>query len=252
MMARHALATLLPFMLLQACAGPGRTTVDTAPDVELWTVPLILQRLDLPTLPAALTAAGDLSIRSPLYTGGAAMRLKHRANDSMLVSLAVPGLGIEAARLLVTPDSFFLYNRLERSVTVGTEDLLPAMFNVAEAMRRMLGLIRPDGKKAWELVETADGLVLRDADRREQWIIDPALGRVLSYERRLPSGRLAEGLYFAEFVPVDGELYPKRVTYRNPVQSTNGLIHFRSLEFADEVSSMALGAPDGVTRIVVE
>ena len=251
-MARYALAALVLVMLLQACSGPNRTAVDTAADADRWTVASILKRLELPDPPAAIIAAGDLSIQSPLYTGGAAMRLKHRAADSMLVSLAVRGLGIEAARLLVTPDSFFLYNRLEGVVTAGVDDFLPAMFSAAAAMRRMLGLIRPDGETAWELVETADGIVLRDADRREQWIVDPVLGRVLSFEHKLPSGQLAEGLYFADFVPIDGELYPRRVTYRSPLQSTNGMIQFSSLQFVDDVSSMALGAPGDVTRTLVE
>lgn len=253
-MTRYAIAAVLLASLLQACATPKPVAVDIDSSEATWTIESILQRLELPEPPAAISAVADLSIQSPLYTGGSAVHLKHRINDSILVAFTVRGLGLEAARLLVTPDSFFLYNRLEQSVTVGSsrDELVPAMFSPEDAMRRMLGLIKPDEQTPWALSETPDGIVLRDAEQQEQWIIDPSIGRVVSYERSLASGQLAEAIYFSDFAAVDSVLYPRRVVYRNPPQATNGLLQIRSITFSDDVASLALGAPPDAKRMVLE
>lgn len=253
-MSRHVTAAVLLVVVLQACSGPNRATVDADSNDAVWTATSIIDRIVLPEPPGAITATADLSIQSPLYTGNVTVHIRHRAGDSMLVAFAVRGLGIEAARLLITPDSFFLYNRIEREITAGasTNALLPAIFSPADAMIRLLGLIKPDKQNAWKLTETSDGIVLRDAENHEQWIIDPSIGRVLSYERAVPSGQLAEGLYFAEFGPVGNALYPKRVTYRSPLRATNGLLQFRLLDFTDDVSGMALRAPEGIKHTILE
>lgn len=240
--------------ILQACTGPTRMTTDSNDPAGIMSVESVIDQIVLPEPPEALTATADLSIQSPLYTGGTTAHLKHRLGDSILVSLTVRGLGIEAARLLVTSDSFFLYNRIDKELTVGstTTDLLPDIFSPQDAMRRMLGLIKPDDMVAWELLETADGHVLRNSENGEQWIIDLSRGRVVSYERSLPSGQLAEALYFAEFESVDGVLYPKRVTYRSPLMATSGLLQFRSLNLSKDIPELALRVPTDVKRIIVE
>lgn len=247
-------AILAMAWILQACAGPSRMTTETNDLARIVTAESVIDQIVLPEPPAALTATADLSIESPLYSGGATAHLKHRLGDSILVSFTVRGLGIEAARLLVTADSFFLYNRIEKELTVGTSttDLLPDMFSPKDAMHRMLGLIKPDDQVDWEHVETGDGSVLHNSESGEQWIVDLSLGRVVSYERSLPSGQLAEALYFAEFEAVGSEQYPKRVTYRSPLMATSGLLQFRSVNFTEDIPEMTLVVPTDVKRIIVE
>ena len=236
--------------LLMACAGPERTTTAPSDSGIKLTASEIIQRINLPSTPSSMSATADLSFQSPLYKGSATAKLQHRLGDSILVSLSVKGLGIQIARLLVTSDSFFLYNRIDREITTGANnrELLPELFHTRDAMSRLLGLIKPEESIDWEVLETPSGAILNDPDRNTQWIIDPEVWRVISFERYLPSGDLAEALHFADFDTFGDTLYPKRVTYRNPLTNTVGILHFRSLLTNLDITNLSLNPPAGTKR----
>ena len=239
-------------VLLSACTTTGTTVRegDLTPTADAGlTLPLVL-----PELPKVLTATADLSLQSPLFTGTVTAHLKHRVHDSILVSFSLKGFGLEAARLLVTQDSFFVHDRIERTLTVGSHaaDLVPDLFKPSAAMGRLLGLIQPRADLNWTIINSQDGIVLQDSTAQEQWIIDPALGRVVSLERSTDDSQMAEALYFADFAAFGEIVLPTRVTYRNPLNETSGQVYFRSVDTTSDIDDLSLGAPPGLERIELQ
>ena len=225
------------------------TTDNAAPLVSM-DADDIIARIEANPVPSSVRATADLSLQSPLYSGSMTARITHRREDSLMVTLAARGLGIEAGRLLVTQDSFFLFNRLAGEVTVGTgTDFLPGFFGTHEAMVRLLGLLVPNSSVAWDVQMTEYGYLLHDASSGLDYTVDTDTWRVISMERRLPSGQLAESMHYGEFSPFGDGLYPQRVTYRSPVTQITAQLYIRRLTFDRDIHSLRLGAPPGVKRV---
>ncbi len=247
---RTPIVLLLAICAVASCVRtrPAPTGVNVPP-VNM-DAAAIIARIQAHPVPSSMRAVADLSLQSPFYLGSMTARLSHRRGDSLLVTLAARGLGIQAGRLLVTRDSFFFYNRLAREVTEGAGgDLLPGLFGVENAMVRLLGLIVPDPVAAWEVQVSGTGYLLQDTVRGLAYHVDANRWRVITMEDRLPSGELVETLHFSEFSPFDGVSYPRRITYHNRFADTAAQLYIRSLVFKGEIGSMRLDVPPDAVRV---
>ena len=204
----------------------------------------------------SFAARADLSVRSPAFSGRATARIKHRRNDSLLVMLRSATLGIEAARILSTPDSFFYYNRIAKQLTYGSADdasqFLPGFLAGEEIFPQLLGMLSPESGAGWTLDADTTHYSLRDEASGRRYIIDPAIWRVIHYEHRLPSGALVEAITFADFFTVSGVYVPRRIIMRRPMAQTNAALYYRELALNPPALDLSLRAPRDVKRAPAE
>lgn len=66
----------------------------------------------------SFAAKANVSVNSPTQSLRFGSVIDHRKGDSLYMNVKVT-LGIEAARALVTPDSFFVYDRLKKKLYFG-------------------------------------------------------------------------------------------------------------------------------------
>lgn len=255
------LAPLLLTLLLFAagCAGtrPAADLPTALPDAYPYHSAAQIRQLILDDVDSlrAFQARASLALRTPEQSGQFSADVRNRRNDSLYLSIS-PGLGIEAARALVTPDSFFLYDRIKNRLTYGSlvaaEAFLPGPLAGDDVFRNLLGLVAPEPDVAWQVEAEDDRYVLTDPAGLRTYVVDPALWRVVRYEERTPTGELVEERTFSEFDRFDGVYLPRRVAFRRPLDDTSASLYYRSLalnpgplSFDLRVSSKAERVPAG-------
>ncbi len=243
-------AALVILLILAGCAG-SRPALDPAAPVEAYELEEVMDRIWVHTLPATLRARGDLSMKTPLYSGTLTAEISHRRADSLLMIFRVRGFGIEGGRLLVTPDSLFFYDRFAQTLRIAGSDhpALPALFSVQHAIEQMLGYVRPIPGTPLQLESTQDGFVLTDSLLHRTYTIDPVHWRTIQMTQYDTSGTLLEALHFHDFFAVGEAFFPRQIIYRNPARDMNAILHYRSLSVNEPIASMSLGLPDNVDRV---
>jgi len=258
MRSTRSLLVLLLFTLLTGagCAGtrklaPRPTALpDAFPN---HTAAQIQERLHLsPDTLFAFTANASISVSSPTNSGQFNARIDHRRNDSLYLSIRVT-LGIEAARALVTADSFFVYDRIQKQLIYGsldyTANLLPAPFASTDLFPNLLGLLTPDPLIAWRVRADSSSYYLEDPAGRYAYTVDPALWRVIRYEERSASGMIIETRDYSEFDRFQNLYLPRRIIFRRPQEDTVASIYYRSLDLNPPALSFDLRLREGVRRI---
>ena len=181
----------------------------------------------------AFTGRGNLTFESPKMNGRFSATVNARRGDSLYMSLS-PGLGIEAGRLLITPDSIFLYNRIERELTTGSLDeaggLLAMPLEGETLFRNMIGFVVPEADVRWTVAADSATYVLRSPDGTRAYTIDPALWRVVRYEERTRDGDLLEERLFSTFDVIEGVYIPRRVVFRRPDDEVLAAFYYRDLD----------------------
>ena len=189
---------------------------------------LILQPTD--TL-RAFEAAAQLSLESPQRSGNFGATVRARRGDSLY--LGVSSFGIEGARALVTPDSFFVYNRLGNDVTFGAladaGGQLPAPLVTGDVFENLLGILAPESGTDWTVAADSNRYVLEAPSGRRTYTIDPALWRVVRYTERAPDGALVEERVFSDFDRIGGFFLPRRVLLRRPADDAFASLYYREL-----------------------
>jgi len=183
-----------------------------------------------------------------------AQMLVHR-QDSLYMSIRVT-FGIEAARTLVTPDSFFVYDRINKQLVFGpisyAQGFLPPPLLFGSFFPNLLGLIGPDPGIDWQVEADSARYYLRDPARLRMYVVDPVLWRVIRYEEKDASGTIIEDRTYTEFETVDGVIIPRRLVFRRPPDNAFASIHYRELEFNPAKPSFHLRVGNGVTPVPVQ
>ncbi|MEM1125310.1 MAG: DUF4292 domain-containing protein [Bacteroidota bacterium] len=199
------------------------------------------------------SARARLSINSPAQKGSFSSSIQHRRADSLYMSLS-PGLGIEAARALITPDSFFVYDRINSRVIYGDFALVTAFFPISgeDLFQNMLGLVQPPRDPTWALTNDSTYYYLRAPDGTERYTIDPALWRVVRYEQRRPDGTLLEDRAYLEFDQFEGLFLPRRLVLRRPEDASTASIYYRDVNLNPRSYRFALDVRSSATWIPAE
>ena len=212
-------------------------------------------RLGVTDTLASFQGKASLALRSRELSGNVTARVEHRRQDSLYMSLTAT-LGIEAARMLVTPDSFFVYDRLNKTLNYGSMDyaegVLPATLTGDNVFPNLLGLLVPETDVAWQLDADTAYYHLRDEDGRRHYIIDPTVWRVVRYEERTAQGKLIESRNFAEYDVFDGVFVPRRIILRRPMDDTSISMYYRELTLNPPALSMTLRVGDSVERVLID
>lgn len=259
-----SLRAVLPALLgaglfLAGCAGPRATADRGADRVEGFpehSLSEIGQRLTFPFADTlhAFRSKARLALRSPAQNGSFSADLRYRQHDSLYMSIS-PGFGVEAARVLVTPDSFFVYDRIKKELAVGARALIDTFFPLPpeeEVFRSLLGLLSPPAGVKWDLRADDTYYYLTSPDEREQYTVDPSLWRVVRYARRTAGGAVEEERVYAEFDTVGSVLLPRRIVLRRPQDQTNAVIFYRDLSLNPAALSFDLDVKHPVEHVRVE
>ncbi len=248
--------TLLPLALLgmllaAGCSGtrPRATLPTELPSVfPSHTAAQILENLALnPDTLRALSARANVSMELPENTGSFTAHMQARRDDSLFMSVRVT-FGIEAARALVTPDSFFLYDRINKRLVFGpieyATDFLPAPLVQEDLLPNLLGLITPDPDAPWQVSADSALYFLHDPNRGVTLTVDPILWRVVRYEIRDPEGTIIEERDYTDFDRFQDLYLPRRIVYRRPLEKTYASLFYRDLTLnpANLVLTLDVGA----------
>lgn len=201
---------------------------------------------------SGFTAEGRLAVDAPQRSGQFNAEVRQRRNDSLYMSIS-PGFGVEAARMLVTPDSFFVYDRINQQLTYGTVELaqrhLPLPLTSEEVFENMLGILAPDPSVSWQIEADDRYYYLTDAAGQRRYTIDPNRWRVIRYEERTPGGTLIEAREFSEFDTFGDVTLPRRLTLRRPLDEASASLFYQNLTLNPKNLSFELGVGRDVPRV---
>jgi Domain of unknown function (DUF4292) len=222
-------------LALAGCSGPRSTAIDPLESGFPFHSLDQIQTALADARPAAIhsyRAETALSVRSPAQSGSFSADIVHRENDSLLISVS-PGFGIVAVRALITPDSVFVHDRINRELTYGSildvGHFMPLPADPAGLYQAMLGLLTPELTIAWVLSNAAGLYVLKSPDGRRAYTVDPQSWRVVRYEERNGEGGLIEERTFSQFERYTDGYLPRRLTFRRPNDDTAASLYYRKL-----------------------
>lgn len=230
------LFSLLFLLLAAGCSGP---LVREAPEAD---APAGFPHHSAEEVLAHLAAGADtllafssqsrLELEAPDRSVSASATLRQRAADTLWASLQGP-LGIEGARVLLTPDSVKAHDKIRGRLYVGPLEAiaayLPGPASTRDLFEALLGLLRPEATTAWALRAGPRYYHLTDAAGRRVYTIDPALWRVVRYTALGPGGATVEERTYSEFDLVGGVVVPRRVVLRSPAEGVTVRIEHRRL-----------------------
>lgn len=247
-------AVLSAVILLNGCASKRAAIEREIPEAFPYhTVDQILFNLQTTEDPVdSYRAKAAISIKTADDGGQFSAEMHARRNDSLYVSIS-PGLGIEAARALVTPDSFYFYDRIKNRLVYGSLEesagILPRPFASRNLFENLLGLIVPSADIQWEVSADTSYYYLRDVDGTMTYAVDPAFWRVVRFEERLPNGVLVERRTFDEFDEFDDLVLPRRVRFERPTEDQRASIYYRDLTLNPDRLSFDLRVRDSAERV---
>lgn len=200
------------------------------------------------------TAKANISVRSPRESLSFSSNISHRRADSLYMSIK-PALGIEAGRALVTPDSFFVYDRIKKKLYYGDIDnageYLPGPISRQHVFGNLLGL--PDLiARNYTVASDSSHYFLMDSVNLETYTVDPRIWRVVRYERFSDSGDVVEAMDYANFDKLDGLVLPRKVTYVHNEDGRSASIFYRSIDLNPERLDMNFEVSDSATQIPVQ
>ncbi len=195
---------------------------------------------------------GDIAVTSPKQNGRFGMRMV-ASRDGFLYLTVRPGFGIEAARVLVRPDSFFVHNRIDKTLTLGSMDdaqaALPVPITSEEGFATVTGTLVPPSGAGWTVSADSALYYLRSADGRQVVTVDPALWRVVRTVAYDDGGALVEERRFDRFADVGGHTLARRVVLIRPVDQIQATLLYREVEVNPaDAPPRALAVGAGVKR----
>ncbi|MEZ4698766.1 MAG: DUF4292 domain-containing protein [Rhodothermales bacterium] len=236
------------------CSGARKTIEESSGDFPHHSMTEIQSALALaqPTTVKAYHAETALSVRSPVQSGSFSADIQHRQNDSLLISVS-PGFGIVAVRALITRDSVFIHDRINRELSYGSildvGRFLPLPADPAALYSAMLGMLMPESNIPWVLSNAGGYYIFKQPDGRRSFTIDPQLWHVVRYEERDSDGGLVEERTFSEFERYTDGYLPRRLTFRRPGDETAASLYYRKLTLNPTDLRFDFRVSDSVRRI---
>ncbi len=190
----------------------------------------------------AFKSRARVKIRTPELKRNVTVRFWQRQSDSLYASVHAT-LGIEAARTLVTPDSFYVYDRFNRRLLYGplayAGTYLPTPASADEMFANLTGILYPQADLDWTVEADSASYTLRDATGTFTYEINPAFWRVTRFEARTASGELLDERAFYDFEEVDGVVIPRRIRFNRPLDNSEVTLHHQRIKLNPDALSFA-------------
>ena len=243
--------------MVSSCAGPRPSDVDAElPSLfPHHSADQVMNMLGpVPASIGGLYAKTSIRVQSPDQHGGFNANIFHRRDDSLYMSVRA-ALGIEAARALVTVDSFFVYDRIKKKLYFGHLDQadghLPIPVSTRGIMGDLLGFLIPDRTVIWDISADSDKYYLSNPQTGETYTIDPSIWRVTDYVRS-DNDRILEYRRYSDFKRMDTFVIPQRIEFGHPENSTLASVRYRRVDINPERLDFNFRVSDSAQRIPVE
>lgn len=246
-------AVILALLLTGCSSADSSRDRDTPTAFPNHTVQQMHQRIAAPTdTLLSYSAQARLVVDSPQQSGQFSATVRQRRNDSLYMSVS-PGFGVEAARMLVTADSFFVYDRINQRLAYGSvqaaQQRMPLPITNEAVFENMIGILSPDPSVSWQVEADDQYYYLTDPSGQRTYTIDPSIWRVTRYEERTPGGNLNEVREFAEYSTFGGVSLPRRLTLRRPNDDASASLYYEELTLNPGSLSFDLRVGNGVQRV---
>lgn len=190
----------------------------------------------LPPFPTSLDNVqleAKVAVASPELEGQITALVNIKRGDSVYASIKFP-LGIEGARVLITKDSAFTYDRLQNTVFRASRDhmkeVLPGAFLELDMLETLLGFVSPAPEIPWRKENDDTRYYLYSPGDNVRYTIDPVKWRVEQVQYRNPNGVVVEQRWYQDFKVVSGIEIPQRVILVQSEESTRLLINLVNLK----------------------
>jgi hypothetical protein len=187
-----------------------------------------------------LETKSRMRFETPTENRSVNLEIKYRRADSLLVKAKVT-LGIEAVRSLITPDSFFVYDRLSKRLYEGAVDqayrLLPTPGPLDEMFESIAGLIQVEQEEDWRISHDSLYYYLSTPDRTTMLTVDPRLWRVVRLEDKTSTGDLIERRTFEDFDRFGEFVVPRRIEVERPLVGEHYQVYHRAVQVNPEPMS---------------
>ena len=235
-------------------SNPARTSSGSLPDrFPHHTAADILERL--PAYPASMNrlyAEARIALSSPEESGRFTAKIDYLHPESLLVRVTFP-LGVEGARVLVTADSAWVYDRIEKVVWTGSPErvaeMLPGAVAGLHLVELAMGFEQPNRDGSWHVDTDSTLYLLTSTDRRLRYTIDPSLWRVVAIKEWDAEGTLLEQRWYSDFTEVQGETLPRRMALSRPSENMRISMAWHRVELQPEHLTFALKATSEAQRI---
>ena len=248
---------LVSVSLLSACGS-------SAPVIEEGTLPDAFPNHSPTDIRQAVQRTADtltafdsevrMQLNSPTQDRSFRATLRQRRADSLWMDVRGP-LGINAARMLVTPDSFYVHNRIDDELAVGpvesAQQVLPVPVSSETLFQNLLGLLVPPNGADWSLRHDDALYHLEDDEGRYTYSVDPSIWRVVRFVERDEDGSVVDERVFTDHTQVEGVLLPTRVMLRRPNDGVRALLTYRSITLTPESLSFPFDVPSDVQRVAL-
>ncbi len=223
-------------ILLSGCKVTDSSRSQSGPSADAFpnhSVQIILNQL--PTFPEDLDRVqieAKIAVASPELDGQITALVNIKQNDSLYASIKFP-LGIEGARVLITKDSAFTYDRLQNTVFRATREhmkaVLPGAFLELDMLETLLGFVSPPPEIPWRKENDENRYYLYAPGDNVRYTIDPLAWRIEQIQYRNPDGTVVEQRWYQDFKNVEGVQIPSRVILVQAEESTRLLITLQNL-----------------------
>ncbi len=260
-------AVLFVVMMLLSACGPLRDVVTPVPDPERLSVEQTLTSMRNGETAFDFFAtrfSGTASLDGQMMSVSGAIRI--RKDSAIYISIA-PLLGIELARLLITPDTVRMINRLENTYYIGDMGVLNNLLNTHLDFYMLQALLTGNdfghfSTDDFRLAQDRDMLLLQSRNRRPL----SAAHSHISFQQNLwlndESFRVMENLLFEPLSnrslrakyqntwEVDGQTVPRDVTLVFTEPGSRADLNIRySRTTIDQPQPLSFSIPEGYTRI---
>lgn len=240
-------------MALFGCSGPSTATAPTAlPETfPNHSADEIRSLIGTPTDTLNRFAAdARVNVQSPEQNRSFNASIHHRRADSLLMRFSL--FGMEGGRMLLTPDSVFMYDSRKHTLQAGpvskARDLFPVPVGSGKVFENLLGLIAHGNDDSWSIDADSSLYYLSNSKETEQWTVDPRQWRVLRYRHTSADGTLIEERRFSNFKTIQGVRLPHHVVFRRPNDNLRATLNYREIRLNPSELSLGLNVPGNISR----
>jgi len=231
------LCMMLPIVMLAGCASsrPGVVPAEVLPArFPDHTAAEIVAAL--PGYPAQMNrvfAETRIALSSPEESGRFSAKISYLHPESLFVRVTFP-MGIEGARVLVAPDSAWVYDRIDKVIWTGSPERVAAVLPGAVAdinlVETAMGFTPPDQNVSWQVETDSTLYLLSHPDGSVRYTIDPSLWRVVAVRFMDSTGAIQEQRWYSDFSNVDGVVLPSRMSLSRPPEDFRVSMALRRIE----------------------
>lgn len=173
-----------------------------------------------------------VAVSSPEMDGQFTALVEVQRDDTLFARIRFP-LGIEGARVMVTRDSAFTFDRLANVVYRGRSDrmkeIIPGSLIGLDMVDQAFGFYQPNREQAWILKSDRTRYYLHAPDESIRYTVDPNLWRIEQIQLKDDAGKVFEQRWFLDFREMEGVLLPSRMVLAQSMLDTRLSVALRSV-----------------------